>query len=105
MERLPLSGTKASSRDRGLSSVRNSVGAVASLSNVSTPLGRARAWIRQCLVSKCLEACISTMLEEDRLVKVHRSKAFHFFGLILLELYFKFYIGNSIENRIEFLRG
>lgn len=63
-------------RERRLASVRNTVGAVASLSNVSTPLGRARAWIRQCLVCKCLESCMAALLEEDRLVKVCRSVGF-----------------------------
>lgn len=57
-------------RERRLSSVRNTVGAVASFGKVSTPLGRARAWIRQCLAAKCLEACIAALLGEERLVKV-----------------------------------
>ena len=73
VERLLLSDvadSTPSSRDRGLSSVRSIMGIVAPLANVSTPLGRARAWIRHCLVSKSLEASISTVLEEDPLVEV-----------------------------------
>ncbi|CAB1111428.1 unnamed protein product [Ectocarpus sp. CCAP 1310/34] len=75
VERLPLTmgeggAGRPGPRERRLASVRNTVGAVASLSNVSTPLGRARAWIRQCLVCKCLESCVAALLEEDRLVKV-----------------------------------
>lgn len=72
VERVPLAGgaSRPGPRERRLSSVRNTVGAVASLSKVSTPLGRARAWIRQCLVSKCLEACVAALLDEERLVKV-----------------------------------
>ncbi|CAM9347045.1 unnamed protein product, partial [Ectocarpus sp. 13 AM-2016] len=75
VERLPLTtggggAGRPGPHERRLASVRNTVGAVASLSNVSTPLGRARAWIRQCLVCKCLEPCVAALLEEDRLVKV-----------------------------------
>ncbi|CAM9814124.1 unnamed protein product [Ectocarpus sp. 6 AP-2014] len=75
VERLPLTiggggAGRPGPRERRLASVRNTVGAVASLSNVSTPLGRARAWVRQCLVCKCLESCVAALLEEDRLVKV-----------------------------------
>lgn len=89
VERLPLTvggggAGRPGPRERRLASVRNTVGAVASLSNVSTPLGRARAWIRQCLVCKCLESCVAALLEEDRLVKVCRLVvvgARFFFGL------------------------
>lgn len=73
VERVPMStaaGSRPGLRERRLSSVRNTVGAVASLGNATTPLGRARAWIRQCLGCKCLEACVAAMLQEDRLVKV-----------------------------------
>lgn len=78
VERVPLAtggggASRPGPRERRLSSVRNTVGAVASLGKVSTPLGRARAWIRQCLVSKCLEACVAALLEEERLVKVRNS--------------------------------
>lgn len=55
------------------------MGAVASFGEVSTPLGRARAWIRQCLVCKCLESCVAALLEEERLVKVG-GKMFVFGG-------------------------
>ncbi|CAM9317206.1 unnamed protein product, partial [Hapterophycus canaliculatus] len=79
VERTPLSAgaagaggaaARTGSRERRLSNVRNTVGAVASFGEVATPLGRARAWIRQCLVSKCLESCVAALLEEERLVKV-----------------------------------
>lgn len=79
VERVPLATATGGGgagrpglRERRLASVRNTVGAVASLGKVSTPLGRARAWIRQCLACKCLEACVAALLDEERLVKVRR---------------------------------
>lgn len=80
VERIPLAAgagggaSRTGPRERRLSSVRNTVGAVASLSNVSTPLGRARAWIRQCLVCKSLEACVAALLDQERLVKVRWTR-------------------------------
>ena len=73
VERTPLpasTGGRPGPQEKRLSSVRNTVGAVASLGNVITPLGRGRAWIRQCLLCKCLEECMTAMLEQRRLVEV-----------------------------------
>lgn len=77
VERLPMGtekGARPGPRERRLASVRNTVGAVASFQRVSTPRGRARAWIRQCLVSKCLEACVAALLAETRLVQVFTGR-------------------------------
>ena len=41
--------------------VRNSVGAVACVSSLRTPVGRARGWIRQALNTCSLEATIGTV--------------------------------------------
>lgn len=73
LERLPIAtaaGARPGPRERRLSSVRNTVGAVASCRRVSTAVGKARSWVRQCLVCKCLEACVGAVLAETRLVQV-----------------------------------
>ncbi|CAM9772685.1 unnamed protein product, partial [Discosporangium mesarthrocarpum] len=64
-----LGGEEGGGELVGKVAVRNTVGAVASLRKVRTPLGRARGWVRQCLVSKCLEPCLSTMLREEQLIQ------------------------------------
>lgn len=42
--------------------VRNSVGAVACMTSLRSPLGKARGWIRQALNTQCLEIMIGTNL-------------------------------------------
>jgi hypothetical protein len=49
--------------------VRNSVGAVACISTLRTPIGKARGWIRQALNSQCLEVMIG---------KTHLTSSFFF---------------------------
>ena len=42
--------------------LRNSVGAVASMHNLRTPLAKARGWIRQVLNAKQLDTCLQAIL-------------------------------------------
>lgn len=53
--------------------IRNSVGAVACVPSLRTPVGKARGWIRQSLNTHCLEETIMTLTKNEKLVKFFYS--------------------------------
>jgi hypothetical protein len=44
--------------------LRNSMGIIAGIPNLHTPLSKARAWIRQALNNKCLGDCLQYMISQ-----------------------------------------
>ncbi|CAM9170861.1 unnamed protein product, partial [Phaeothamnion confervicola] len=56
-------------RRQRLVAVRNAVGAVAAVSDLHSPLAKARAFLRQSIATRTLAACVLAMVAEPRLLQ------------------------------------